>query len=576
MPNLNRAADSGIGNAARPERRRCARRRILDSGQMVVVEIGPAEAGLLVDLSPKGINVQAAKALPPGARITSKYHLPGGAAPIQPTYEVVWSDPKGKAGLRFLYMSENDQRELERWIAAQIATEPPPSPVPTPIIAAPLRKIEDISSDKDVLGLEFCPISPAPPRLEKALEPNQPLDSLDSNLNLLVEEARRLTEADGAAIALRDGQGIVCRAQAGTAPDLGVRLNPEAGLSGECVRTGKPVTCVDAANDPRVPPGAIEQLKLSSVLIVPVLVSNSVAGIVEVLSSRPAAFDESHRTALDRIAATLASHLSNESSAIGGSSTGSNQAIPSTLTDSAPLSAASLRNATAAESPSAVTGAIPAEGSVTGEPLQLEAEATPVAAEVVSESPAVLVESQEVSRAVAMEKPKVVTLEFEPRAPKVEPMGPVLVMGSAAPAMEVAPEPAIPFGKTFVLSSYVPAPRPRWTKAIPLIAIILVILSTISGWMVSTGRFPFVKRTPPSSQVAPAPPPVASPPAAAPAGSSPAGAPALSKGKALGTRILTRPVHVIPLKSATPAGTGKAQKPAPKPEAAPKSRPRAE
>ena len=49
-----------------------------------------------------------------------------------------------------------------------------------------------------------------------------------------------MTGATGAAIALRRGSEIICRARTGrTAPDIGVRLQTDAGLSAECVRTGK-------------------------------------------------------------------------------------------------------------------------------------------------------------------------------------------------------------------------------------------------------------------------------------------------------------------------------------------------
>ena len=48
---------------------------------------------------------------------------------------------------------------------------------------------------------------------------------LEPAISLIAERAKALTGASGAAIALRKGDEMVCRARAGrTAPDLGVRL----------------------------------------------------------------------------------------------------------------------------------------------------------------------------------------------------------------------------------------------------------------------------------------------------------------------------------------------------------------
>jgi hypothetical protein len=57
---------------------------------------------------------------------------------------------------------------------------------------------------------------------------------LEPAISAITERAQHLTGATGAAIALRAGDEIVCRARAGrTAPDLGVRLQTDAGISAE-------------------------------------------------------------------------------------------------------------------------------------------------------------------------------------------------------------------------------------------------------------------------------------------------------------------------------------------------------
>ena len=65
---------------------------------------------------------------------------------------------------------------------------------------------------------------------------------LEPAISLIAERAQSLTGASGAAIALRKGDEMVCRARAGrTAPDLGVRLQSNSGISADCVRTGQVV-----------------------------------------------------------------------------------------------------------------------------------------------------------------------------------------------------------------------------------------------------------------------------------------------------------------------------------------------
>ena len=76
---------------------------------------------------------------------------------------------------------------------------------------------------------------------------------LDATLQLLTERAQYITGASGAAIALREGSEMVCRASAGpSAPELGSELQMNSGLTGESVRTRQILRCDDAEKDFRV------------------------------------------------------------------------------------------------------------------------------------------------------------------------------------------------------------------------------------------------------------------------------------------------------------------------------------
>jgi putative methionine-R-sulfoxide reductase with GAF domain len=116
---------------------------------------------------------------------------------------------------------------------------------------------------------------------------------LEPAISAITERAQHLTGATGAAIALRAGDEIVCRARAGrTAPDLGVRLQANTGISAEAVRTGEVMLCHDAERNPRVDLASCRRLGVRSILVSPLRSYRRTLGVFEVLSSSPSAFDE--------------------------------------------------------------------------------------------------------------------------------------------------------------------------------------------------------------------------------------------------------------------------------------------
>src|SRR5581483_2963718 len=115
---------------------------------------------------------------------------------------------------------------------------------------------------------------------------------LEPAINVIAERAQALTGATGAAIALRHGNEIVCRARTGrTAPDLGVRLQTDSGISADCVRTGEVVLCHDAERNPRVDLASCRRLGVRSILAAPLRHFRHTLGVFEVLSAAPYAFD---------------------------------------------------------------------------------------------------------------------------------------------------------------------------------------------------------------------------------------------------------------------------------------------
>ena len=125
---------------------------------------------------------------------------------------------------------------------------------------------------------------------------------LEATLQLLAERAQSITGASGAAIGLRQGEQMVCRASAGpSAPKLGARFEVSSGLSGECVRTRQLLHCHDLATDPRVNREICQALGIVSALVIPLPREQEVIGVFELLSGKAHAFEERDIAALERL-----------------------------------------------------------------------------------------------------------------------------------------------------------------------------------------------------------------------------------------------------------------------------------
>lgn len=107
--------------------------------------------------------------------------------------------------------------------------------------------------------------------------------------------AQNFTGSSGVAIALTEGQEMVCRASWGTsAPDVGAKLSIEHSFTGLCVRTGEPLRCDDAQSDPRVDPEACRALGISAIAVAPVRRGLKVVGVIAAFSDTPNAFTDKH------------------------------------------------------------------------------------------------------------------------------------------------------------------------------------------------------------------------------------------------------------------------------------------
>jgi len=133
---------------------------------------------------------------------------------------------------------------------------------------------------------------------------------LDEVLQLVAERALRITGADGVAIALAEGDAIICRAVAGkVTPDAGVRLDPSSGFSGICLSSGQIVRCDDSETDPRVNAAACRVLGTRSMVAVPLSAKRTNIGLLEAFSTEAHGFNDSDVRSLSLLAELILAAL---------------------------------------------------------------------------------------------------------------------------------------------------------------------------------------------------------------------------------------------------------------------------
>lgn len=297
--------------AAKPSGRRVHHRRKFDASR-ITVDLGFTSA-TLNDLSESGMAVRTSGPLrlTPGAQL--QISLPDIKRPVEATCQLAWTAPSGISGLRFLVLAQGSQRSIREWLTceepcmqswhAESATSAPviPAAVPAVQTAAPGAEIPLTATSFDFAH----------------------------GLQMIVELVQMLTRADGAALALRDGDQMVCRATIGCAPDLGVTVRADSGLSGECMRTGLTVRSDDTSNDPRVDAEACRILDVGSIAVTPIFRDDTTHGILEILGRKPNAFTHIDIALLPQMAelvARLASREKNESASGSDSGTSDSKA----------------------------------------------------------------------------------------------------------------------------------------------------------------------------------------------------------------------------------------------------------
>lgn len=262
------------------------------------------ELSEILDISETGMCIQSSSPMKVNRLLPLCLDLSETATRIHVIGHVVWSEPSGRTGIRFPEMSDASRKQLLEWLEANAkaeatlsvslppssgsdaamaqTTQPAPKPGSSPGYTSLVNEWAEIEREVDICGPD-----------------------LDPALHLIAQRALTLTWASGTAIALinrLNPSEMICRARAGTdSPEIGARLEAGSGFSGECVRTGKTITCEDTEYDARVDRRNCRALGIRSIVATPVKRGDEIIGVLEIFSPEPAAFWENDVTILQRL-----------------------------------------------------------------------------------------------------------------------------------------------------------------------------------------------------------------------------------------------------------------------------------
>ena len=269
----------------------------------------------LLDLHEEGFSVRTSEPLEPNRAVNVCLDLPETKTYIHGSGHVVWTDGKGRAGIRLSGLPDDARRSLKEWLfinlliaaanhmarseqLAQIVEERPP-----------LTIIEQQSLEQPVT-LQRAASSPVPDlssllfavdAVHRELQTYK--RDFDKAFSLILERAISLTGASGGALAIKSNDQMVCRASMGQpAPPLESVVDVKQGFSGECVRTASTTTCEDSETDSRVDREICHILGIRSMMATPIFSDVRVVGLIEVFSPKPGTFAKVHEIVLEKLA----------------------------------------------------------------------------------------------------------------------------------------------------------------------------------------------------------------------------------------------------------------------------------
>jgi len=305
----NSSAGSGLRSDAVVHERRRLPRQLAHTPAYAMLTLptdgSAVEFNEILDATEDGICVSSSGPLGQNQPLNLCLDLPEIQSQLQTPARVVWSE-NGRTGIRFGEMPQPSLHELREWLhlngivaAADRKAVVADAAVASHAPAIPASFTSDLDSPQTPDFSSLLVALEAVRRESMALAPD-----VNAALQLIAERAKTFTRATGAAIALFQGSAeeMICRASAGDAPGIGAALHVGSGFSGQCVRTGKILRCDDSELNLFVDRESCRALGIRSIIAIPIGPLNSVQGLLEVFSPRPASFTTCDDAVLGRLA----------------------------------------------------------------------------------------------------------------------------------------------------------------------------------------------------------------------------------------------------------------------------------
>ena len=274
------------------ERRRRARTKVSTPAYASFNGANALDLHEILDLNEAGFAAQAPPSIDLKQIVSLRLVLSETETPIAAHGRIVWSD-RGRIGVELETLPPEDLQHLQRWLFLN-AMNTAGDEQHAGTVAASAIEEPSVLADHSSLLNAFEAVRREV--LSLALEP-------DAALRLVAERTIAFTTATGCAVAVLDGDAMVCRASAGNdAPPLGATFHAGSGFSGECVRRKTMLRCDDAETDPHVDRESCRALGIRSMLAVPLVSGDSVVGLIEVFSPKHDAFRDRDEEVLTRMA----------------------------------------------------------------------------------------------------------------------------------------------------------------------------------------------------------------------------------------------------------------------------------
>lgn len=295
---------------------------------------GMPDLSEILDISEEGMSIQTSSPLEVERNLSLSLDLSETSTSILTAGQVVWSESSGRAGIRFARLSEESRQRLMEWLFVNVLTAYDHSGATSGDSDGRNRASKGLLPSHTIPKDHFDSGTPAISSVGVSNEPyavtSASATAAGATQATVVKEttteresdvepkgfdrqtaqqsiafaALTVTRATGAAIALSEGHDseMVCVASAGSdAPPVDSRLQVGSGFSGECVRTGRSLRCDDSETDDRVDRAGCKALGIRSMVAVPIRVKNKVAGLLEVFSPQPYAFNAEDIAALQQL-----------------------------------------------------------------------------------------------------------------------------------------------------------------------------------------------------------------------------------------------------------------------------------